>query len=41
MIKKFDLLNGTIYRKIPITLFLDDYRWEKTDMVSRLKAAVK
>ena len=41
MIKKFDLLNGTIYRKIPITLFLDDYRWEKTDMISRLKAAVK
>jgi S-adenosylmethionine synthetase len=41
MIKKFDLLNGTIYRKIPITLFLDDYRWEKTDMVSRLKAAIK
>jgi S-adenosylmethionine synthetase len=41
MIKKFDLLNATIYRKIPITLFLDDYRWEKTDMVNRLKVAVK
>ena len=41
MIEKFDLLNGNIYRKIPITLFLDDYRWEKTDMVNRLKAAAK
>jgi hypothetical protein len=30
-----------IYRKIPITLFLDDYRWEKTDMVKKLQAAAK
>lgn len=41
MIEKFDLLNSDIYRKIPITLFLDDYRWEKTDMVKKLQAAAK
>ncbi|PKN60658.1 MAG: methionine adenosyltransferase, partial [Deltaproteobacteria bacterium HGW-Deltaproteobacteria-11] len=41
MIVKFDLLNSNIYRKIPVTLFLDDYRWEKTDMVKKLQAAAK
>jgi S-adenosylmethionine synthetase len=41
MIEKFDLLNSSIYRKIPVTLFMDDYRWEKTDMVKKLKAALK
>jgi S-adenosylmethionine synthetase len=41
MIEKFDLLNSNIYRKIPTTLFMDDYRWEKTDMVKKLKAAAK
>jgi S-adenosylmethionine synthetase len=41
MIEKFDLLNSSVYRKIPVTLFLDDYRWEKTDMVRKLQAAVK
>jgi S-adenosylmethionine synthetase len=41
MIEKFDLLNSDIYRKIPITLFLDDYRWEKMDMVKKLQAAAK
>jgi hypothetical protein len=41
MIEKFDLLNSDIYRKIPITLFMDDYRWEKTDMVKKLRAAAK
>ena len=40
MIKKFDLLNGDIYRKIPVTLFMDDYPWEKTDMVEKLTAIV-
>ena len=37
MIEKFDLLNADIYRKLPKTLFLDDYPWEKTDMVDKLK----
>jgi S-adenosylmethionine synthetase len=37
MIKKFDLLNSDIYRRIPRTLFLDNYPWEKTDMVKALK----
>jgi S-adenosylmethionine synthetase len=41
MIEKFDLLNANVYRKIPVTLFMDDYRWEKTDMVKKLQAAVK
>jgi S-adenosylmethionine synthetase len=39
MIEKFDLLNGDIYRKIPTTLFMDDYPWEKTDKVKDLKKA--
>ena len=37
MIRRFDLLNSEIYRRIPKTLFLDDYPWEKTDMVKALK----
>jgi len=41
MIEKFDLLNANIYRKIPRTFFLDDYRWEKTDMVKDLLKAAK
>ncbi len=36
MIERFDLLNGDIYRKIPKTLFMDDYAWEKTDMAEKL-----
>lgn len=40
LIEKFDLLNGNTYRKLPKTLFLDDYEWEKTDMVEALKRAV-
>ena len=39
MIEKLDLLKGDIYRKLPKTLFLDDYAWEKTDMVDALKRA--
>jgi S-adenosylmethionine synthetase len=41
MIKKFDMLNSDIYRRIPRTLFLDDYPWEKTDMVKALKKEAK
>jgi S-adenosylmethionine synthetase len=42
MIERFDLLNGDVYRKIPRTFFMDNYRWEKTDMVKKLqKAAAK
>jgi S-adenosylmethionine synthetase len=39
MIKRFDLLNSDIYRRIPRTLFLDDYPWEKTDMIKKLQKA--
>lgn len=41
MIERFDLLNGKIYRKIPVTFFLDDYKWEKTDMVKKLRQLAK
>lgn len=41
MIEKFGLLSGDIYRKIPRTFFMDNYRWEKTDMVKSLKKAAK
>ena len=37
MIQKFDLLNSDTYRRIPRTLFMDDYLWEKTDMGKALK----
>jgi S-adenosylmethionine synthetase len=37
MITRFDLLNSDIYRRIPRTLFMDDYPWEKTDMVAKLR----
>jgi S-adenosylmethionine synthetase len=37
MIQRFDLLNSDIYRRIPRTLFMDDYPWEKTDMIKQLK----
>jgi S-adenosylmethionine synthetase len=39
MIERFDLLNPSIYRKLPKTLFMDNYPWEKTDMVDKLKTA--
>jgi S-adenosylmethionine synthetase len=39
MIERFNLLDGNIYRKLPKTFFLDDYIWEKTDMVDALKQA--
>lgn len=39
MIRQFDLLSGDIYRKLPRTLFMDDYRWEKTDKVEELRRA--
>ena len=39
MIEKFGLLDGKIYRKLPKTFFLDDYSWEKTDMVEALRQA--
>ena len=37
MIERFGLLSGDIYRKISKTLFMDDYAWEETDLVERLK----
>ena len=39
MIEKFGLLDGKIYRKLPKTFFLDDYIWEKADMVEALRQA--
>jgi S-adenosylmethionine synthetase len=41
MIEKFGLLDGNVYRKIPRTFFMDDYRWEKTDMKKSLQKAAK
>lgn len=41
MIEKFSLLKSDIYRKIPRTLFMDDYRWEKTDKMKDLQKAAK
>jgi len=41
LIEKFDLLNPLYYRKLPKTLFMDDYPWEKTDMIEALRDAVK
>jgi S-adenosylmethionine synthetase len=41
MIERFGLLKSDIYRKIPRTLFLDDYRWEKADMVKQLQKAAR
>jgi len=41
MIERFDLLNSDVYRKIPRTLFMDNYRWEKTDMVKKIQKAVE
>ena len=40
MIENFDLLNSRTYKKIPRTLFMDDFPWEKTDKVEALKTAV-
>ncbi|MCK9196892.1 MAG: methionine adenosyltransferase [Syntrophales bacterium] len=39
MIENFDLLNSRTYKKIPRTLFMDDFPWEKTDKVAALKTA--
>lgn len=39
MIERFHLLSGDVYRRIPRTLFMDKYAWEKTDMVKALKEA--
>lgn len=42
MIDKFNLLNGDIYKKLPKTLFMDEnYIWEKTDQVDKLKAVIQ
>jgi S-adenosylmethionine synthetase len=37
MITRFGLLDSDIYRRIPRTLFMDDYPWEKTDLVAKLR----
>ncbi|MEI7637113.1 MAG: methionine adenosyltransferase [Syntrophus sp. (in: bacteria)] len=39
MIENFDLLNSRTYKKIPRTLFMDDFPWEKADKVEALKTA--
>ncbi|MDI6726087.1 MAG: methionine adenosyltransferase [Smithellaceae bacterium] len=40
MIERFGLLRGDVYRRLPRTLFLDDYAWERTDMAERLKSMI-
>ncbi|HPQ44802.1 MAG TPA: methionine adenosyltransferase [Syntrophales bacterium] len=40
MIERFGLLNGDTYRKIPKTLFMDNYPWEETDLAEKLKQEV-
>ena len=37
MIEGFNMLTPDLYRKIPKTLFLDKYPWEKTDKVKEVK----
>jgi len=37
MIEGFGMLNPDLYRKIPKTLFLDKYPWEKTDKIKEVK----
>ncbi|MDQ5987946.1 MAG: S-adenosylmethionine synthase [Syntrophus sp. SKADARSKE-3] len=39
MIEGFHLLDDGIYRRISRSLFMDDYRWEKTDRIDDLKKA--
>jgi S-adenosylmethionine synthetase len=39
MIERVNLLDGSIYRKLSETFFLDDYIWEKADIVEALKKA--
>jgi S-adenosylmethionine synthetase len=39
MIERFNLLDGEIYRKLPKSLFLDDYLWETRIWWSRYKGA--
>jgi hypothetical protein len=39
MMERFYLLDGSIYRKLPKAFFLDDYIWEKADMVEALRQA--
>jgi S-adenosylmethionine synthetase len=41
MIERFGLLKGDIYRRIPRTFFMDDYPWEKTNMIKQLQKAAK
>jgi S-adenosylmethionine synthetase len=41
MIEKFKLLDGGIYRKLTKSFFLDDYAWEKTDMIRKIRRAAK
>ncbi|MCF8054898.1 MAG: methionine adenosyltransferase domain-containing protein [Deltaproteobacteria bacterium] len=38
-IERFNLLDGDTYRKLPKTLFMDKYAWEKTDMIAEIKRA--
>jgi len=37
MIRRFNLLSGDVYRKLPKTFFLDDYLWEKTDLAEEIR----
>jgi S-adenosylmethionine synthetase len=41
MIKQFNLLDGSVYRKLPKTFFMDKFAWEKTDKVKELRQLAK
>jgi len=41
MIEQFDLLNPDIYRRLPRTLFMDDYPWEKTAVAEQLRQGAR
>lgn len=37
LIESFDLLKGDLYRRIAVTLFMDDFPWERADRAAALR----
>lgn len=37
LIESFDLLKGDLYRRIAVTLFMDDFPWERADRAAELR----
>ncbi len=37
LIESFDLLKGDMYRRIAVTLFMDDFPWERADRAAELR----